>query len=39
MGSDLHLISARANPLESLDRISGAELMIFARSQSMSVVG
>jgi len=29
--SDLHLISARANSLELLDRISGAEFLIFAR--------
>jgi hypothetical protein len=30
MGGDLHLISARANSLELLGRISGAEFMIFA---------
>jgi len=31
MRGDLHLISARANPLELLDRNSGAELLMFAR--------
>jgi hypothetical protein len=30
MGGDLHPISARANSLELLDRISGAEFLIYA---------
>ena len=35
MGGDLHLIAERANPLEFLDRSSGAELLNYARSETV----
>ncbi len=38
MRSDLHLNSARANSLELLDRISGAEFLIFAQASFCKAV-